>query len=162
VRIVLHIVTVVGALVASLLMGGFVAGVDYNTLFKPVDLVTSATEMIDAPSGDFDIFINRRIHTDPEVLGHWVEFFKGNDVPLIMEDVSCTVSTGDMAGLEMAESLASRLPANQMKIRVENGTIAISKAEYGRFDVIVLSAETADALDVSKLSQDEYVEVVLR
>jgi hypothetical protein len=62
----------------------------------------------------------------------------------------------------MAQRLASRLPANQMKVRAEDGILMVSKAEVGRFDIMVLSDETAAALDVTELASDPNVEVVHR
>ena len=62
----------------------------------------------------------------------------------VFEDLSCTVSSGDPTGLEMAKSFQSRLPENQMKIRTEDGIMMLSKAENGRFDIIVMSKEFFD------------------
>ena len=44
----------------------------------------------------------------------------------------------------MADRYRLRLPENQMKVTKENGTLLVSKAENGLFDVIVLSKEMAD------------------
>ncbi|MDO4536987.1 MAG: hypothetical protein Q4B54_02415 [Coriobacteriales bacterium] len=126
------------------------------------DLVSSATTLQAAPDGGFTIFINGERHPDKEVLGYWKDFLAGKDVPLIMEDVSCVVCKDDIAGLEMAESLASRLPANQMKIHTEDGTLTLSKAETGRFDILVMSNEKAKSYDVSRLLSMSDVEVVYR
>ena len=158
-----HIVTIVGLLAACVGVPAWLAGVDVVALAQGgTDLVSSATTIQDAPSGSFYVFLNRDLHTDQEVLGYWVDFFEGKDVPLIMEDVSCVTLAGDSAGLEMAQSLASRLPANQMKIRTEDATLALSKAEVGRFDVLVVSDEAAAQANVDALLADERVEVIHR
>lgn len=126
------------------------------------DLVSSATAIQEAPSGHYTIFINTDLHTDAEVLELWKSFLAGEDVPLIMEDVTCVTAAGDAAGIEMATSLASRLPANQMKVYTEDGTLVMSKAEVGRFDIMVLSDEKAKSLDVQQLEANPRVEVVRR
>ena len=126
------------------------------------DLVSSATTIQAAPSGHYTILVNTRLHTNAEVLELWKDFLAGKDVPLIMEDVTCVTAAGDAAGIQMATSLASRLPANQMKVRTEDGTLAMSKAEAGRFDIMVLSNEMAQSLDTSALEADAQVEVVRR
>ena len=162
-RVAEHIGTVVALLLAFFAVPGWMGGVDVGALATgDADLVSSATVIQDAPSGTFTIFVNRDYHTDEEVLLLWRDFLAGKDVPLIMEDVSCVAVEGDVAGIDMANSLASRLPANQMKVRVENGTLAISKSEAGRFDILVLSDDAADRLDVQKLESLPNVEVVHR
>lgn len=127
-----------------------------------VDLVSSATTIQEAPSGHYTIMINRAKHVDSKVLGDWVTFFSGEDAPLIMEDISCVVIAEDPAGIEMAESLQSRLPANQMTVRVEGATMALSKADAGLFDVIVMSDEVAQAYGADSIVSSQDVEVINR
>ena len=62
----------------------------------------------------------------------------------------------------MAESLQSRLPENQMKVRIVDGVLALSKAEAGLFDVIVTSDEMAKALTADTVAASRNVEVVHR
>ncbi|MBO6140648.1 MAG: hypothetical protein J6O40_02545 [Ruminococcus sp.] len=111
------------------------------------DAVTGATTALDAPSGEYVVAINLDRHTDDAALECWREFFeKGESEGLynVFEDLSCTVSSSDPSGLEMAKSFQSRLPENQMKIRTEDGIMMLSKAENGRFDIIVMSKEFFD------------------
>lgn len=127
-----------------------------------VDTVSSATIIQDAPSGDFAIYINRDKHPDERVLGDWVAFFSGEETPLIMEDISCVVLSGDVAGIDMAESLRSRLPENQMSLRVEEAALALSKAEQGLFDVLAVSEEMRQACFAYTLEELPFVEAVFR
>lgn len=158
-----HIVTVVALLVAFVAVPAWRAGVDVGALLSGTsDLVSSATTIQEAPSGTYTILINHDRHTDDETYAHWLDFLAGNDVPLIMEDVSCVAFAGDAPGIEMANSLASRLPANQMRVRVEDGTLALSKAEVGRFDIIVISDEAAQRYGASTLANKPFVGVVHR
>ena len=162
-RVASHIACVVALLAAFLGLPAWQGGVDVLALMSGgPDLVSSATTIQAAPDGHFVIFVNTALHTDVEVLSLWQDFLAGKDVPLIMEDVTCVTARGDVAGIEMADSLASRLPANQMKVRTEDGVLAISKAEVGRFDIMVLSEDAAASLDTSALEADPLVEVVRR
>ena len=159
-----HVITF--AIAAAVLVFAPVAAfADFNALgakVSGVDAVSAATAIQDAPSGRYTVFINRDKHPDEKVLGDWVAFFSGKDVPLIMEDVDCVAFEGDVAGIEMAESLQSRLPENQMKVRVVDGVLALSKAEAGLFDVIVTSDEMAKALTADTVAASRNVEVVHR
>ena len=127
-----------------------------------VDAVSGATEILEEPSGHFTVLINSDLHTDAEVLGNWETFLAGDPAPLIMEDVTCVAVEGDAAGIELAQQLQSRLPANQMKVRIEQGVLAMSKAEAGRFDIMVLSDEMAAALGASTLYGLPFVDVIHR
>lgn len=157
-----HIATVLVAL--ALLVGVPVASrVDIGALAAGgVDTVSSSTQIQAAPSGTFTVLINRDLHPKKDVLEKWVDFFSGRDVPVIMEDVSCVAIQGDAAGIEMAQSLQSRLPENQMKLRLEGGQFAVSKAFDGRFDVLVMSDEVAMAYDAEQLYSLPNIEVVHR
>ena len=109
------------------------------------DLISSATTIVESPSGHYTVLINRDLHTNAEVLGHWRDFFEGKDVPLIMEDVHCFVLDGDTSGIGMATSYSSRLPANQMKLRVQDPVLVLSKVQAGVFDMLVASDEYLEA-----------------
>ena len=162
-RVLGHIVTIAALFGAFLVVPARLGGVNVAALMGgATNRTSSATQIQDAPLGTYTIFVNRRLHKDKQALDYLLDFLAGEDVPLIMEDVSCVVATSDVAGLEMAQSLASRLPANQMKVRAEDGILMVSKAEVGRFDIMVLSDETAAALDVTELASDPNVEVVHR
>ncbi len=126
------------------------------------DVVSSATVIQEEPSGHYTIIINRDLHTDAEVLGHWEMFLAGDDAPLIMEDVTCVALEGDAGGLELANQLASRLPANQMKVHIENSALALSKADNGIFDIIVMSDEMADATGASSVCDKPFADVIHR
>ena len=162
-RVAGHIGTVVALLLAFFAVPAWLGGVNVAALAAGgTDLVSSATVIQEAPSGTFTIFVNRDYHTDESVLALWRDFLAGRDVPLIMEDVSCVAVEGDAAGIDMANSLASRLPANQMKVRVENGVLALSKAEAGRFDMLVMSDEAAARFDAQALDRMSNGEGVRR
>lgn len=127
-----------------------------------VDAVSGATAILDEPSGHFTVLINSNLHTDAEVLGDWETFLAGKDAPLIMEDVSCVAAEGDAAGIELAAQLQSRLPANQMKVAVEQGVLVVSKVEAGRFDIVVMSDEVAANLGAQTLYSLPFVDVIHR
>lgn len=120
------------------------------------DAVASATVALDKPSGEYLVMINTSLHTDKQALAAWEAFFgRGETEGLynVFEDLSCTVGTGDTAALEMARSFMSQLPENQMKVRTEDPTLMLSKAENGRFDVIIMSAETAKAFSAERVEK---------
>ena len=128
---------------------------------EEADAVSSASLILDAPSGEFQILINRALHTDPEALDEWVRFFGGDeDAGIVFEDISCSTAIGDAGALELAKSLQSRLPENQMQIRTEDPTLLLSRAEAGRFDILIVSQEYADIFHAETVYGDE-VEVVL-
>ncbi|MBQ5316660.1 MAG: hypothetical protein J6I96_03795 [Oscillospiraceae bacterium] len=108
-----------------------------------VDAVSSATVEVTAPSGNFIVVINpERSSYDTE----WERFFNGGDGGSIMEDIVCLTVSSDAAGNELARSYMSRLPENQMKIHSEESLMAVSMEEHGLFDIMIISAETADSL----------------
>lgn len=125
-----------------------------------VDAVTSASVIIDQPSGNYVVLINLDRHQDGEKLAVWKDFFAGKEVSYIFEDIVCTVAKSDGNGLEMAESYQSRLPENQMKIRLEDGILMVSRAEYGKFDILIMSEEIADSYSASTLYDDENIAVI--
>lgn len=130
---------------------------------SPTDLISSATTIQAAPDGAFYILINGEQHPDKEVLADWVTFFEDKEAaPLIMEDIRCVACKEDASGLEFAQSLQSRLAENQMTLRTEQGVLAISKAEAGMFDVLVVSEATYDAYDVESVAQGPDVVVIKR
>ena len=118
---------------------------------ESIDAISSATSIIDAPSGEYVIVLNSSAHPDKEKLSVWADFFSGKEISIIFEDISCQVIRGDEGGLEMAKSLQSRLPENQMTLTVTDGTLLMSKAEAGRYDSILMSAEYADSFGADTL-----------
>lgn len=143
-KVMRHIITVTAAVL--LLFGVPVLATGYpQRVISGADAVSSATMIIDRPSGAYVVMINRAKHPNEENLATWEKFFRGEEIDFLFEDISCVVADTDTAGLEMARSFQSRLPENQMKIRLEDVTLMMSKAGYGRFDVIVLSKEFYEA-----------------
>ncbi|MBR1739478.1 MAG: hypothetical protein IJ737_04210 [Ruminococcus sp.] len=124
------------------------------------DAVTSASRALDKPSGEYVVLINKDRRKNEDTLKFWEDFFSGEEVGFVFEDIECRVPEGDTAGLKMAESFMSRLPENQMKVKSEDGMMLLSKAEYGMFDIIIMSAETADGFTASTLYDNEGVEAI--
>ena len=112
------------------------------------DAVASASVKIDQPSGEYCVFINSDVHPDKEALDLWISYFRdGNtDVITLFEDIECSVAESDPIALTMAQSYQSGLAENQMKIKQEDPTLMLSKADNGKFDIMIMSAELADAL----------------
>lgn len=125
-----------------------------------VDAVSAATVVIEQPSGAYVVLLNRERHTNADNLATWVDFFGGREIDFLFEDISCIVARTDAAGQEMARSFQSRLPENQMKVRTEDATLMISKAAYGKFDVLLMSREAFDAYHAEDLLSMDDVEVV--
>jgi hypothetical protein len=149
------------ALVAA---GVVVCQADVLALIEPATgrLVSSATQVTDAPSDSFTILINKNLHTDPTIYGRWLDLLSGRDTGLITEDATASVLAGDESGLMMAQSLASRLPARQLTVCEENPVIGISKAREGVFDILVMSDEMAESVRADELYRFDWVGVVRR
>ena len=109
------------------------------------DAVSSATEIIEQPSGEYVVLINRDRHADSGNLKAWESFFSGGDIGVVFEDISCVAADSDAPGFEMAKSFQSRLPENQMTIRLEDPILMRSKADHGLYDVMILSKEMYEA-----------------
>lgn len=124
------------------------------------DAVSSSSIVIDKPSGDYVVLINLDKHTDEENLGLWHDFFEGKDVSYIFEDINCTVASNDANGLTMAQNFQTRLPENQMTLRTEDGVLMLSKAEFGKFDIIVMSQEIADFYTADTLFEKQNIDVI--
>lgn len=124
-----------------------------------LDATTSASVVLDAPSGEYIVLINKELHTDEDNLAEWINFFNGEDILYIFEDVSCSVASTDSGGIDMADSYRSRLPENQMEIKSEDPTLLLSRADEGLFDIIVMSREFAEAYSASTAYSDS-VEVI--
>lgn len=126
-----------------------------------IDAVSSASVIVEQPSGNYLVLMNLDKHGNADAMEQWRLFFSGSDdYDVIFEDVVCTVASSDPNGRTMAESFRSRLPENQMKVKSEDATLMLSKAEYGKFDVIVMSEEVADLYTASQLYDKGSVEVM--
>ena len=150
---VLRIVKHSGIVIASvmILLGIFLWGTgSLHSLFSDdPDAVTSASIVLDQPSGNYIILLNRALHTDEEKLKEWTTFFSGGEILYIFEDIACSVANVDAMGRELADSFRSRLPENQMQVKPEDITLLLSRADAGLYDVIILSREFADAYAAS-------------
>lgn len=156
--IIRHIM--IGLLSAVLLIGGPIYAVYGPLGTGSADAVSSATVVIEQPSGAYVVLINRDRHANADNLDTWVTFFGGGDFNIIFEDISCIVPNADAGGLELAKSFQSRLPENQMKLRTEDTTLLLSKAAYGEFDVIIFSREAYDAYGAKTIAVQPFVECV--
>ena len=145
IRILKHILIVVVSL--SLLLGLPFVSSDYfkNQLLGQTDGISSASILIDQPSGEFVILINKDFHPNEEYLQQWIDYFSGGEEYPFFEDLSCLVSLTDSSALTMAQSFQSRLPENQMTIQEENSTLLCSMADAACFDVLIMSKEYAQA-----------------
>lgn len=150
----------VGLLSAILLIGGPIYAVYGPFGAAHRDAVSSATVIIDQPSGAYVVLINRNRHPNQENLNTWISFFKGEEIGFLFEDISCLVPDTDQGGLELAKSFQSRLPENQMKLRTENAALLMSKAAYGEFDVIFVSREAYEAYGAQAVAMQSSVECV--
>lgn len=131
----------------------------YKGLFSSneVDAVSSPSVIIDKPSGNYIVLINTRLHKDKSKLDQWISFFSGEETDIIFEDIACTVAEGDAKGLEMAKSFQSKLPENQMKIKEEEAVLVVSRAEEGKFDILLMSKDFADSYKLREKNQN-YIE----
>ncbi len=123
----------------------FIGPIDWGALLGGgLDGVSSASVILDAPSGEYVVLLNAALHEKKGTVQDWTDFFHGES-PLIMEDIRCLAARQDAGGVEMALSYQSRLPENQMKLAVVDGTLMLSRADEGLFDVVVMSKEFAEA-----------------
>ena len=131
----------------------------YKGLFSSneVDAVSSPSVIIDKPSGNYIVLINTRLHKDKSKLDQWISFFSGEETDIIFEDIACTVAEGDAKGLEMAQSFQSKLPENQMKIKEEEAVLVVSRAEEGKFDILLMSKDFAGSYKLREKNQN-YIE----
>lgn len=141
----------------------FLLGGENIFTINPADAVSSATSYTfdaDDLSGEYVVLINNTLHEKKGTIPVWVEFFSGRDVPVILDDIHCLVADSDTAGREFAEICQARLPENQMKIKIENGLLLVSKAEYSRFDIIIMSKELAEAYSAYSIGENADITLV--
>ena len=126
---------------------------------KGYDAVSSASiELPDSPSGEFLIIINKDLHED--TAEDWKEFFEGDSLKVIFEDINCLVPDGDVTGLELANRYMAILPENQMRVSSDDAVLIASKLEAGYVDIAILSADMADALGISTESIPDNMLVI--
>ena len=125
------------------------------------DAVSSATGYVFDPndvSGEYVVFINNRYHQ--ETIDIWADFFQGKNIPVVLDDISCLVCSNDAPARDYAEICQARLPENQMKIKNENALLLLSKGEYGKFDIIILSKELADNFNAESIGSHNEITTV--
>lgn len=149
-------------LVLFLILGIPFLQTDYgkSLLTHNPDSVSSASVIVDQPSGQYLVFINLEKHTDSEALEIWRNFFSGREIDLIFEDILCSVASDDLNARTLAENYQSRLPEHQCEIKTEDTVLLLSKAEHLKFDILVMSQEFADVYHTDRLSALPDVEVV--
>lgn len=108
------------------------------------DAVSSATvDMPERPSGEYYVLINKELHAD--TMDEWEAFFSGEETDLIFEDIESTSAETDINGLKFADYCKMRLPENQMSIKTENPMLAMSKLQWGKCDIFIISEEAAES-----------------
>lgn len=140
---------------------GIPFAIHYNELVirDSTDAVTQASiPLPDQPSGEFVVLIKTSLHED--AIEDWKDFFHDEEFAVIFEDIECMVADGDSAGMQMAERYQAQLPENQMRLRTENPTLLVSKAETGYIDVVVFSREMAEALKLAPENELTDVTVI--
>jgi hypothetical protein len=151
--------TLVVLMGVMLLLGLPFLTTDYaqSKIHGTVDTVSSASVIIDQPSGNYIVLINQAMHTNQENLNTWVRFFSGEEISYLFEDISCSVISGDSGALTMAQSFQSRLPEKQMSIQEENATLLMSRADHGKYDMMILSKEFAESYDAATIDDGAAV-----
>lgn len=145
------------ALLAVLL---FALAGGFGKMSGDTDAVSSASVIIEKPSGSYTVLINRDRHRSADDLAAWHEFFSGGDFEIIFDDIECVTLSGDTGALTLAQSFMSRLPENQMKVTSGDAVLTLSKAEHGRFDMMIVSAEAAETYGISDIYEDRNVDVI--
>ena len=138
----------------------FVLSGGFARLSGDADAVSSASVLIERPSGSYIVLINRERHKNESDLAAWHEFFSGGDFTIIYDDIGCVTLNGDPGALTLAESFMSRLPENQMKVSVEDASLTLSKAEHGRFDMLIVSSEAAEKYGIADICESGYTDVI--
>ncbi len=153
-----HVCIVIGVL--FLILGIPVIHSGYLQKVTGADVISSASVIIDQPSGAYVVLINKEQHIDMEKLSVWETFFRGGEIDFIFEDIHCAVADSDPSGLELAKSFQSRLPENQMGISIEDMTLLLSKAVCGRYDVILISKEIYDAWNADAVFSETGADII--
>ena len=128
------------------------------------DAVSSATAQVvsaEDMKGKYVVLINKELHDHTGTTEDWIKFFSfDKETPLIMEDIVCKTADTDAQGIEVAEKYRARLPENQMKLQKEAGVMLLSKAELGRFDVVILSEAAAQNYSAQTMYDRNNVAVI--
>lgn len=123
------------------------------------DAVSSASQTLEKPSGQYYVLINKEYHPNQDALSEWITFFRGGQILYIFEDIACSVAWTDTGAVELAESFQSQLPENQMKIIPDDAMLIASRADHGLYDIIIMSKESAQSVNLLK-DPPESMEVV--
>ena len=116
---------------------------------------------LDKLKGKYVVLINKELHDHTGTTEDWIKFFSfDKETPLIMEDIVCKTADTDAQGIEVAEKYRARLPENQMKLQKEAGVMLLSKAELGRFDVVILSEAAAQNYSAQTMYDRNNVAVI--
>jgi galactitol-specific phosphotransferase system IIB component len=59
----------------------------------------------------------------------------------------------------MAQSFQSRLPEKQMSVQTENATLLMSRADCGKYDIIILSKEFAESYDMTTVDSTSAIRI---
>ena len=150
------------SLTASFLLVGLPTGfVLYHTQSEAPDAVSGASvKLPDKPSGDYVLMLNRSLHEDS--FDDWVSFFQNGELNVIFDDINCIAAQSDADALKMADRLIAQLPENQMKLRTENPTLLVSKAENGCIDAAIFSKEMADAMKLRTDMDDNIACIIIK
>lgn len=159
-EIILHISVCLVSLFLVLGLPFIMSDTFAKIINSQADSITSSSVVVDAPSGEYIVLLNKDKHTDEKKLDQWITFFSGEDAGFIMEDIECLIPEGDAGGENMAISLQSKLATNQMSIKRMNPTLLFSRADNSKFDCIVMSKEYADAYSATTSYSNENVEVI--
>lgn len=124
-----------------------------------LDAIASSTVILDQPSGNYVVLINEDFRGNDDILNDWISFFSGEEVDFIFEDISCSIPTGDEGALALGESFQSRLPENQMKIKIDNSMLLTSRIDYEKFNIVIMSKEFVDANQV-EIEDSEDVQII--
>lgn len=148
------------ALAAALVCGVLTAAgaISWDGSPDAVSSATAQTVSAEDMKGKYVVILNKALHDRTGTTEDWTKFFSfAEDVPLIMEDITCKVAQFDADGMDTARQYQARLPENQMIIQEEPGVMLLSKAELGRFDVVILSEAAANTYSAQTLNNHSDV-----
>lgn len=127
---------------------------------KGLDAISAATTILDAPSGDYIVMINKDRQRDKEKLTAWENFFQEKDYGLLFDDAVLSAANGDVGGIDMARRYQSRLSKNQMKLHVEDPVLMLSKADAGRIEFMVMSKEASETYHADHALKQPEMEIL--
>lgn len=124
------------------------------SLKKGPDALTSATVenkgekvSLSGVSGNFTVIVNKN-RVPENVLESFYGAKKSTDT-----EISCHIPAGDKKAREFALQVAD-------EIVEEDPMLLLSKAEYGDFDILILSKKTADKYTAKSLYDKEFTAVL--